>query len=276
MKTFALSIIVLLFSFGSIHNGMAASGDHDAQERKGLSSEEDKKHVDMHWGYLGVEGPGHWAMLNPLYMVCETGRQQSPINIVMARQGEGQEDLMFHYLPTPLTLRNNGHTIQVNFHEGSYLRLNGQSFKLRQIHLHDPSEHHIDGKTYPMEMHLVHQDEDGHVLVVGVLLTFGRENAVFARVGDWMQQNYGQRLPSKGVEVTTDLMFNPMDVLPHNTHHFSYHGSLTTPPCSEGVQWIVLKTPIEISKVQADRFITTIGRNARPIQSLEHREIQEK
>ncbi len=127
-----------------------------------------------------------------------------------------------------------------------------------------------------MEMHLVHQDEDGHVLVVGVLLKFGKENAVFARVGDWMQQNYGQRFPSKGQEVTTDLMFNLMDVLPHDTHHFSYHGSLTTPPCSEGVQWIVLKTPIEISKVQADRFITTIGRNARPIQSLEHREIQEK
>ena len=91
-----------------------------------------------------------------------------------------------------------------------------------------------------------------------------------------MQQNYGQRFPSKGQEVTTDLMFNLMDVLPHDTHHFSYHGSLTTPPCSEGVQWIVLKTPVEISKVQADRFITTIGRNARPIQSLEHREIQEK
>ena len=95
MKTFALSIIFLLFSFGSVHSGMAASGDHDAQERKGLSSEEDKKHEDSHWGYLGVEGPGHWAMLNPSYMVCETGRQQSPINIVMARQAKGQEDLTF-------------------------------------------------------------------------------------------------------------------------------------------------------------------------------------
>ncbi len=276
MKTFALSIIFLLFSFGSVHSGMAASGNHDAQERKGLSSEEDKKHGDTHWGYLGVEGPGHWAMLNSSYMVCETGRQQSPINIVMAHQGEDQEDLTFHYLPTPLTLRNNGHTIQVNYQKGNYLRLKGQSFKLRQIHLHDPSEHHIDGKIYPMEMHLVHQDEDGHILVVGILLTFGRENLAFARVGDWMQRNTGQRLPSKGQEVTTDLMFNPMDVLPHDTHYFSYHGSLTTPPCSEGVQWVVLKTPLEISKVQADRFITTMGRNARPIQSLEHREIQEQ
>jgi hypothetical protein len=92
-------------------------------------------------------------------MACETGRQQSPINIEMPQHGENQEELTFHYQPTPLTVRNNGHTIQVNYQEGSYLRLNGQSYKLRQFHFHDPSEHHIDGKIYPMEMHLVHQDD---------------------------------------------------------------------------------------------------------------------
>jgi len=94
-------------------------------------------------------------------------------------------------------------------------------------------------------------------------------------MGDWMQQHTGHRLPSTGQEVPTDLTLNLMDVLPQDTHHFSYHGSLTTPPCSEGVQWIVLKTPIKISKVQADRFITTVGPNARPVQSLEHRDVQE-
>jgi len=101
-------------------------------------------------GYRGVEGPDYWARLNPSYMICETGRQQSPINIVMARHGECQENLTFHYQPTPLTLRNNGHTIQVDYQEGSYLRLNGKSYKLRQFHFHDPSEHPIDGKAYPM------------------------------------------------------------------------------------------------------------------------------
>ncbi|MCH7614624.1 MAG: carbonic anhydrase family protein [Nitrospinae bacterium] len=275
MKTFALSIIFLLFSFGSVHSGMAASGNHDPQKRKGLSSEKDKEHEHTHWGYRGVEGPDHWAMLNPSYNVCETGRQQSPINIVMPRHGHDQEDLEFHYQPTPLSIRNNGHTIQVNYQGGSYLRLKGQSYKLRQFHFHDPSEHHIDGKVYPMEMHLVHQNERGHLLVVGVLLAFGKENRVFSRVGTWMQQHTGSRLPSTGQEVSTDLTFNLMDILPQDTHHFSYHGSLTTPPCSEGVQWIVLKSPIQISKVQADRFITTVGPNARPVQSLEHRDVQE-
>ena len=274
MRTFT-PIIIFLFSFGFVHSGMAKVGTHDAQERKGLSSEKNQEHAQIHWGYRGVEGPDHWAMLNPSYMICETGRQQSPINIVMARHGEGQENLTFHYQPTPLTLRNNGHTMQVNYQEGSYLRLNGKSYKLRQFHFHGPSEHNIDGKAYPMEMHLVHQDDGGHILVVGILLALGEENRVFSRVGDWMQQHTGHRLPSKGQEVTPDLTFNLMDVLPHDTHHFSYHGSLTTPPCSEGVQWIVLKTPIEISKVQADRFITTIGPNARVLQPLGEREIQE-
>jgi len=127
-----------------------------------------------------------------------------------------------------------------------------------------------------MEMHLVHQDEGGHVLVVGVLLALGRENPVFDHVGDWMEQHTGHRLPSEGQKVTTELTVNLMDVLPHDTQHFSYHGSLTTPPCSEGVQWVVLKTPIVISKVQADRFLTTVGPNARPVQPLERRDILEK
>lgn len=233
------------------------------------------KSETSHWGYEGVEDPSHWAMLNPSYMVCETGREQSPINIVTPRHGENQEDLTFLYQPTPLAVWNNGHTIQVNYQGGSNLRLNGKSYKLRQFHFHAPSEHHIDGKGYPMEMHLVHQDDAGHILVVGILLALGEENRAFSRVGNWVKQHTGQRLPSKGGEVTTDLTFNLMDVLPTDTHHFSYHGSLTTPPCSEGVQWIVLKTPIEISKVQAERFVTTIGPNARPVQPLRKREILE-
>ena len=276
MKSFASIIIFLLFSFVFIHIGLSKAGEPRTEKQKGLSSENNQELEHTHWGYRGVEGPEHWAMVNPSYMTCETGRQQSPINIVMPRHGHEQEDLQFHYQPTPLTIRNNGHTIQVNYGTGSSLRLNGKTYQLRQFHFHDPSEHHIDGKGYPMEMHLVHQDEGGHVLVVGVLVTFGRENPVFARVGDWMQKHTGQRFPSKGQEVTTDLTFNLMDVLPHETHHFSYYGSLTTPPCSEGVQWIVLKTHIEISQIQAARFMTTIGPNARPLQPLNQRELLEQ
>jgi len=102
-----------------------------------------------HWGYEGIEGPGHWAMADLSYKTCETGRQQSPIHLVIPRHGENQEELTFHYQPTSLTVRNNGHTIQVNNQGGSSLRLNGKSYKLWQFHFHDPSEHHIDVKRYP-------------------------------------------------------------------------------------------------------------------------------
>ena len=239
------------------------------------NSHSDRQSDTSHWGYEGVEGPSHWATLNLSYMVCETGREQSPINIVMPRHGEDQDELTFHYHPTPLTVRNNGHTLQVNYQEGSFLRLNGKSYTLRQFHFHDPSEHHIDGTAYPMEMHLVHQDEGGHILVVGILMAFGGENRFLSRIGNWIKQHTGHRLPYKGEVVTTDLTINFMNILPNGTHHFSYHGSLTTPPCSAGVQWIVLKTPIEISKVQTGRFVTTIGPNARPLQPLRKQEILE-
>jgi carbonic anhydrase len=276
IKKIVLTILVGTFPLWVTPLAMTDTGENNPSAGESRSAQGESKGVTNHWGYEGVEGPGHWAMLEPSYMTCEAGRQQSPINIEMPRHGENQEELTFHYQPTPLRVRNNGHTIQVNYQEGSYLRLNGQSYKLRQFHFHDPSEHHIDGKTYPMEMHLVHQDDRGHILVVGILMALGKENHVFSRAGDWLEQQTGHRLPPKVGEISVDVPFNLMDLLPSNTHHFSYHGSLTTPPCSEGVQWIVLKTPIEISKVQAERFTTTIGPNARPIQPLGGREILEE
>ncbi len=276
MNKIGIAILVGTFPMWSPPLAMTDARENSPGAGESRSAQREPKGGTYHWDYEGVEGPGHWAMLEPSYMTCETGRQQSPINIEMPRHGENQEDLSFHYQPTPLTVLNNGHTIQVNYREGSYLRLNGKSYKLRQFHFHDPSEHHIDGKTYPMEMHLVHQDDRGHTLVVGILMAFGKENQVFSRAGDWLERHTGHRLPPKAGELSTDVSFNVMDLLPSNTHHFSYHGSLTTPPCSEGVQWIILKTPIEISKVQAERFTTIIGQNARPIQPLGGREILEE
>ncbi len=275
MNKIGIAILVGILPIWSPPLAMTDAGENNPGVGESRNAHGEPKDGTNHWGYEGVEGPGHWAMLEPSYMTCEAGRQQSPINIEMPRHGENQEELTFHYQPTPLTVRNNGHTIQVNYQEGSSLRLNGQSYKLRQFHVHDPSEHHIDGKTYPMEMHLVHQDDAGHTLVVGLLMAFGKENEVFSRAGDLLEQQTGHRLPPQVGEISTNVTLNVMDLLPSNTHHFSYHGSLTTPPCSEGVQWIILKTPIEISKVQGERFITTIGPNARPLQPLGEREIKE-
>jgi carbonic anhydrase len=223
-----------------------------------------------------VNGRGQTRPIDHLPVsVCESGWQQSPINIIMPHPGIHQNDLTFHYRPTPLTIRNNGHTIQVNYQEGSFLRLNGREYKLRQFHFHDPSEHHIDGRGYPMEMHLVHQNDAGQILVMAVLLRFGQDNPVLSRVGEWMEQHTGRRLPGKGEDVPISLLFNLTDLLPSDPHHFSYQGSLTTPPCSENVHWIILKTPIEISEIQAARFVTTIGPNARPVQEIGQREVQD-
>ena len=271
-----MAILLGTFPLWAPPLGMTGTGENNPSAGESRSAQGESNGATNHWGYEGVEGPSHWAMVEPSYMTCEAGRQQSPINIEMPQHGENQEELTFHYQPTPLRVRNNGHTIQVNYQEGSSRRLNGKSYKLRQFHFHDPSEHHIDGKTYPMEMHLVHQDDAGHTLVVGLLMAFGKENQVFSRAGDLLEQQTGHRLPPEVGEISVNVPFNLMDLLPSNTHHFSYHGSLTTPPCSEGVQWIILKTPIEISKIQAERFTTIIGPNARPLQPLGGREILEE
>ena len=129
MRSFASLIIFLLFSFVFIHIGLSKAGEPSSEKRKGLSSENNQELEHTHWGYRGVEGPEHWAMVNPSYMTCETGRQQSPINIVMPRHGHEQEDLQFHYQPAPLTIRNNGHTIQVNYGPESSLRLNDKTYQ---------------------------------------------------------------------------------------------------------------------------------------------------
>ena len=183
MNKMGIAILVGAFPMWSPPLAMTDTGENNPSAGESRSAQREPNGGTNHWSYEGVEGPGHWAMLEPSYMACETGRQQSPINIEMPQTGENQEDLTFHYQPTPLRVLNNGHTIQVNYQEGSYLRLNGQSYKLRQFHFHDPSEHHIDGKIYPMEMHLVHQDDAGHTLVVSLLMAFGKENQVFSLAG---------------------------------------------------------------------------------------------
>jgi len=226
------------------------------------------EHGASHWSYEGQESAVHWGMLGPAYMACEGGSHQSPINISMPRQTQQQEQLVFHYQSTGVRALDNGHTIQVNVPSGNDLHLNGRTYSLSQFHFHDPSEHHVDGRTYPMEIHLVHQDRKGHVLVIGVLVETGSPNQSLAEL--WAM------LPMKAGELGAEHPFNPQDLVPHNTHHFSYHGSLTTPPCAEGVHWIVLRDPISMSPRQIAQFVSIIGQNARPVQPLNGRRIQEE
>ncbi len=244
-------LLAVLFMIGSITTGWAV----DEQDTP-------------HWSYDGQERATHWAMLSPAYMACEAGSHQSPIDISMPRHTKTQERLAFHYHPASIRAWDNGHTIQVNVPAGSELHLNGQTYRLRQFHFHDPSEHHVDGRAYPMEIHFVHQDSRGHIAVIGVLVEAGPSNQSLT--------NLWSMLPAKAGEQGPERSFDPRSLLPADHHHFSYHGSLTTPPCTEGVQWIVLRDPIAISPEQLAQFVAVIGQNARPIQPLHDRRIREE
>ena len=221
-----------------------------------------------HWDYLGVENPSHWGMLSKEYKTCEAGDRQSPINITMTHHGDHQQKLEFHYQTSQLHEMNNGHTIQVSHVSGCRIDLNDHKYKLRQFHFHAPSEHHIEGKAFPMEMHLVHQDEKGHVLVLAVMMETDAPQPVLSKLWKWLPAQTGQ-------EVSIPLELSLTDILPTNTHHYTYSGSLTTPPCTEGVQWIVLKEPMHVTQQDVDQFVQIIGHNARPIQPLRDRHIDE-
>jgi carbonic anhydrase len=224
---------------------------------------------DMGTGWAADEhAPPHWGMRSSSYMTCEAGSHQSPINISMPSHAQQQERLVFHYQSSLVRALDNGHTIQVNVPSGNELQLNGRTYSLSQFHFHDPSEHHVDGRTYPMEIHMVHQDRKGHVVVIGLLVETGSPNQSL--------EDLWAMLPMKAGELRSEHPFNPQDLIPHNSHHFSYHGSLTTPPCTEGVHWIVLRDPITISTQQIAQFVSIIGQNARPVQLLHGRGVQEE
>lgn len=270
IKARILTMILVIF-FVSLEGRIGAS--HAEQEAEAFTRPSamtsTSRTLGAHWKYLGVEGPDHWSMLTPEYRTCEAGRQQSPINITMVHHGHEPEPLDFHYQTSELHELNNGHTIQVSHISGCHVNLNHRTYQLRQFHFHEPSEHHIEGTAFPMEMHLVHQDERGHILVIAIMLKIGTEEPVLGKLWQWLPEQIGRKVP-------IPLNLSIADILPKHTRHFSYSGSLTTPPCTEGVQWIVLEEPILISQQDVDQFVHIIGHNARPIQPLENRHIDEQ
>jgi carbonic anhydrase len=209
------------------------------------------------------------------YLVCEQGKRQSPINIVTSEHEDRHHDLVIRYQPTAMHLVHDGHSFKGLSASNSLVLFDGQSYQFLQFHFHDPSEHHMDGVSYPMEMHLVHKNSEGKLLVIGVLAQEGEEHKELARAGAWVKKQVGHRMLQSGEEVAGTHQFDLMKVLPKDREHFyAYGGSLTTPPCTEGVQWVVLKEPIELSGDQIHRFIRAYGPLARPVQPLRGREIQ--
>jgi len=216
----------------------------------------------VHWGYTGHEGPAHWGELSEEYKLCSTGKNQSPINLTGMIEAD-LEDIKFNYKKSPLEVVNNGHTIKVNYAEGSTIEIDGQTFKLLQFHFHTPSENHIEGKSFPMEAHLVHADKDGNLAVIAVMFTEGASNPLINTVWKYMPQKAGETISKP------DVSINVMDMLPKKKDYYRFNGSLTTPPCTEGVRWLVLKTSVEASAEQVKKFHTVMHHdNNRPLQPL--------
>ncbi len=216
-------------------------------------------HHSGHWGYA-ENGPAAWGDLSPKFQTCKTGHQQSPIDIQRPSES-GLAQLTFDYTPAPLHILNNGHTIQVNIQPGSQVQSDMHEFWLAQFHFHSPSEHTVNGKAYPMEIHFVHKNVDGELGVVGVLVEEGLHNSVLSDIWDHWPEEAGKKV---GV---ADTEINPGDLLPKNRGYYRYMGSLTTPPCSEGVHWYVLNEPIQASASQIGAFLALIHENARPVQA---------
>lgn len=226
-----------------------------------------------HWTYEGATGVDHWGDLDPDYAACKTGRQQSPIDIRNARKAD-LPAIRFEYRSGPLKyLINNGYTIRVNYHDapgtGNFLIAGTARYQLMQFHFHRPSEEYIDGKPYAMEVHLMHQSSDGKVAGVAVLLEAGAPNSTVGKVWDHMPKTEGSEQAIPGVEI------DPAGLLPANAAYYTYTGSLTAPPCTEGVTWFVLKTPVTISPAQIDEFAKLYPHGVRPLQPLNGRLVQE-
>ena len=222
-----------------------------------------------HWTYEGEHGPSHWSELDKNFAECRLGHAQSPIDIRSAKPATDAPDLEFQYQPVPLSLVNNGHTVQVNESDAGTLTIAGHPYKLAQFHFHTPSEERIQGRSYDLVAHLVHKDDAGRLAVVAVLFKAGHENAALKTVFDNMPVAAGPEHQVEGVQ------FNVADLLPAQHGYYHFLGSLTTPPCTEGVAWYVLKTPVEASRAQIALLHKLYSHNNRPVQALNGREVVE-
>jgi len=240
---------LLVFSFGSV---ASAAEQHS------------------HWSYAGKTGPKEWAALSEENRLCAAGQEQSPIALQRRKASHlADRDVAIRFGKTAGKLHNNGHTIQMDVSDGTHnvVAFKGGDFQLAQFHFHTPSEHHLDGKAFPMEMHLVSKDSSGKITVVGVLIKAGKQNAALAPLFAALPGSEGA---SRDVEI--DLAA----VMPSNHKALLYTGSLTTPPCSDRVNWVVMEEPIQMSHQQIAAFQKLFHDNHRRIQPTNKRKVVEE
>jgi carbonic anhydrase len=225
---------------------------------------------EVHWSYEGENGPLAWGQLKPEFNLCSAGKRQSPINIEETSTLQGPaEALQFSYLPSAGTVVNNGHTIQIDLYGDNALTVRGSSYKLLQFHFHTPSEEQVNYRRFAMVAHLVHKNSEGQLAVVSVLLDPGASNALINKVWTYMplDTNDRVRLPDGIIDLN--------ELLPKDQRYYQFMGSLTTPPCTEGVLWMVFKQPVTMSREQIRLFAQLFPNNARPVQPLNGRAVRD-
>lgn len=226
--------------------------------------------ADTHaaWDYEGDNGPQHWGELDKAYAACSTGRHQSPIDISDPVDRD-LPPITFNYDTGTTEIINNGHTVMIEYAPGSTITVDGHTYELKQFHFHAPSEHTVDGEHFPMEAHLVHADEDGNLAVVAVFYRIGQTNVTLSKL--W------QHLPHQaGIKHYLPAHHNVSHLMPDNRDYYSYTGSLTMPPCTEGVRWLILKTPVRLLKDHIDQFKAVVEQpDNRPVQPLNDRIVVE-
>lgn len=229
------------------------------------SSHSESSHSESpHWSYAGATGPEYWASLNADYQLCGDGMAQSPINLSAFTEAD-LSPLEIAYVDGGSSIVNKGHTVQVNVDAGSMLSVDNQSFELLQFHFHSPSENTIEGESFPMEMHLVHANEEGKLTVLAVLFELGAENSALESI-------WGRQLDTVEEASAIEPLFNVESLLPADRQYYRFDGSLTTPPCSEGVTWLVLAEQVSVTQDQVDWFYDLMGESTnRPVQMINDR-----
>jgi carbonic anhydrase len=221
-----------------------------------------------HWDYVGKYGPVNWGKIDPAWRACSAGKEQSPIDIRGAKLNKTLPPIEFHYLAGAVTIENTGHTIQINVNPGSYIVAGGTRYDLVQFHFHHPGEEAVHGKLADMVVHLVHKSADGKLAVIAVRLHEDTSDANATLSTLWA------KLPTQSGQKNNIPLLNPGGLLPADRGYWTFMGSLTTPPCTEGVRWFVFEQEVVISREQLNQFSQLYPINSRPLQDTHGRRIE--
>ena len=224
-----------------------------------------KETTKLHWGYEGDASPKNWSKLNKKFFMCNNGNNQSPINLTGFTEAK-LPLIEFHYHLISTEILDNGHTEQVSVQGGSGIVIDGIYFELKQFHFHTPSENNINGKVFPLEAHFVHANKEGHLAVIAVMFEEGAVNEALKELWVNIPTHTGEHhhIDAKHLDA----------LLPEDRDYYRFNGSLTTPPCTEGVRWLVMKKSVTLSKEQIEIFAKIMHKhNNRPLQPTNARMI---